>query len=119
MWEVWVTDEFEEWYDLLAQDDQEKIRAAVALLAEQGPNLKRPAVGEVAGSTIHNLKELIPSASPIRILFCFDPRRSAILLTGGDKSQHGWQDWYPDAIAEAERLYGEYIDRLKKEGEIS
>ncbi|WP_439951376.1 type II toxin-antitoxin system RelE/ParE family toxin, partial [Actinomadura latina] len=38
---------------------------------------------------LHNLKELRPGSagrSEIRVLFVFDPWRSAILLTGGDKS---------------------------------
>jgi hypothetical protein len=33
----------------------------------------------------------------VRILFCFDPWRSAILLVAGDKSGR-WSDWYHEAI---------------------
>ena len=44
----------------------------------------------------------------MRILFVFDPRRSAIMLTGGDKSGD-WQGWYRRAIPHAERLYEEYL----------
>jgi hypothetical protein len=44
----------------------------------------------------------------VRILFAFDPRRSAILLTGGDKSGN-WQGWYRRAIPHAEQLYEEYL----------
>jgi hypothetical protein len=41
--------------------------------------------------TIHhsrhaNMKELRPRGGHLRILFAFDPRRTAILLIGGDKS---------------------------------
>jgi len=44
----------------------------------------------------------------VRILFAFDPWRSAILLTGGDKSGE-WHGWYRRAIPHAEELYAEYL----------
>lgn len=47
----------------------------------------------------------------------FDPWRSAILLTGGDKAGN-WRQWYTVAIPEAERLYAEYVyERRGKENE--
>ena len=76
----------------------------------------RPIVGEIAGSRIHNLKELRPPSTSIRVLFVFDPRRAAILLVAGDKAEHGWKAWYVEAIPEAERLYAEYLEELRKEG---
>jgi hypothetical protein len=52
----------------------------------------------------------------VRVLFAFDPCRSAILLTGGDKSGD-WQAWYPRAIPHAEELYAEYPkEREAEEG---
>jgi len=51
----------------------------------------------------------------IRILFCFDPRRQAILLIGGDK-QGQWSGWYSGAIKDADRLYGQYLIDLEVEG---
>src|SRR5438128_866406 len=95
---------------------RESVNAAVDMLEERGPNLKRPVVGEIVGSRIHNLKELRPPSSSIRILFVFDPRRSAILLVGGDKAEHGWERWYPDAIEEAEQLYETYLEELRRAG---
>ncbi len=44
---------------------------------------------QITGSSIHHLKELRPGSaarSEIRVLFAFDPTRSALLLLGGDKS---------------------------------
>ena len=41
------------------------------------------------GARIHHLKELRPGSrgrSEIRIIFAFDPARSALLLPGGDKA---------------------------------
>jgi hypothetical protein len=118
MWAIEVTDEFADWYETLGETDQEPIRAAVERLEQNGPSLGRPVVGEVAGSKIHNLKELRPASSSIRVLFVFDPRRTAILLVGGDKSEHGWKDWYAKAIEQAETLYDEYLSELRAEGLI-
>jgi hypothetical protein len=41
----------------------------------------------------------------VRIIFAFDPARSALL--GGDKAGN-WQRWYRDNIALAEQLYLDY-----------
>jgi hypothetical protein len=62
-------------------------------------------------------KELRPPSSgrsEIRILFVFDPWRSAILLIAGDKSGQ-WEKWYRAAIPRAERLYGGYLAERRKE----
>jgi hypothetical protein len=71
----------------------------------------RPAAGGPdPGSRIHHLKELRPGSggrSEIRVLFAFDPARSALLLLGGDKAGN-WQRWYRENIPIAERLYLEY-----------
>jgi len=63
------------------------------------------------------MKELIPPAENIRILFAFDPRRSAILLVGGDKTGE-WNRWYKRMIPVADQLYEEHLDALRREGEI-
>jgi hypothetical protein len=114
MWDVEVTDEFDRWYGGLAEAEQDAVNAAVDLLAERGPSLRRPIVGEVVASSIKNFKELRPPTGNIRILFVFDPRRTAILLVGGDKTGH-WQEWYDEMIPVAEKLYGEYLEELRRE----
>ena len=64
-----------------------------------------------------NLKELViqHAGDPYRVLFAFDPRQTAILLIGGKK---GKKKWYAEKIAEAEKLYAQYLKELKKEGLI-
>jgi hypothetical protein len=116
-WDVEGTDQFAEWYRGLADEDQEAIDAAVELLEELGPALRRPIVGEIQDSSLHNMKELRPPGETIRILFIFDPRRTAILLLGGDKRGE-WDNWYRRAIPQAERLYEEHLEELLKEGEL-
>ena len=77
--------------------------------------LDRPLVDTLAGSRLHNLKELRVPSGAIRVLFVFDPRRTAILLLGGDKTDR-WREWYERAIPEAERLYADYLKETGQEG---
>jgi hypothetical protein len=86
-------------------------------LEEHGPALGRPLVDTIGRSRHPNMKELIPPAGNIRILFAFDPRRSAILLIGGDKTGE-WNRWYERMIPVADRLYDEHLGALRREGEI-
>jgi hypothetical protein len=53
----------------------------------------------------------------LRVLFMFDPRRTAILLLGGDKSGE-WNSWYEHAIPKADDLDDEYPNELRDEGLI-
>ncbi len=113
-WNVVQTSGVREWFTELLKTDEPSflnIMTAVALLAEKGPELGRPLVDHIKGSKIHNLKELRPGSSgrtEIRILFCFDPLRQAVLLVAGDKSRN-WSGWYRKAIPRAEKLYEEYL----------
>ena len=118
-WEGRVTDEWLTWFRTVDQDSQALIVDAVDRLADAGPNLGRPLVDRLMGAGVHNMKELRPGSrgrSEIRILFVFDPWRSAILLVGGDKSGD-WQGWYRRAIPEAERLYEQYLKERRSEKE--
>ena len=54
------------------------------------------------------------SGQPYRVLYAFDPRRTAILLIGGKKT--GDQRWHETFVPIADRLYDEYITELKREG---
>jgi hypothetical protein len=50
--------EFEKWWETLSSEQQEAIDDRVMLLAEHGPALKRPVVGEIKSSRHANMKEL-------------------------------------------------------------
>jgi hypothetical protein len=93
---------------------------AIDLLADRGPALGRPMVDHIQHSAIQNLKELRPASagrSELRVLFAFDPWRSAILLVAGDKSGN-WQQWYRQAIPLAEQLLEAYLkERAEEEGQ--
>ena len=96
--------------------DAEKVEAAVDVLSEHGPTLGRPLVDTLTGSKIANLKELRPRQTTIRVLFVFDPWRSAILLIAGDKAGQ-WKSWYDRAIPQAEELYEVYLKERAEEEE--
>jgi hypothetical protein len=53
----------------------------------------------------------------LRVFYAFDPRRTAILLIGGDKTGDG--RFYDRMIPIADALYDTYIDEIRKEGLIS
>jgi hypothetical protein len=112
-WSVKVTEEYAAWFMTLLKYDlasATQVAQAVAALREEGPALGRPLVDRVQGSRIHHLKELRPGSSgrsEIRVLFAFDPSRSALLLLGGDKAGNR-QRWYRENIPIAERLYLDY-----------
>jgi len=52
-----------------------------------------------------------------RVLYAFDPRRTAILLIGGNKTSDN--RWYEKYVPIADNLYEQHIDTLKKEGLIN
>jgi hypothetical protein len=121
-WEIRLTSQVEAFLDELYETDRASHRSVnqtILVLEQNGPGEGRPLVDTVAGSQISNMKELRPPStgrSEIRILFVFDPWRSAILLIAGDKSGQ-WHQWYREAIPEAERLYGIYLKERAKEME--
>ncbi|MET8221084.1 type II toxin-antitoxin system RelE/ParE family toxin [Streptomyces hirsutus] len=112
-WAIKVTDEYAEWFRTLIKEDlgsASQVAQAVTALREAGSTLGRPLVDRLKGSELHRLKELRPGSggrSEIRIIFGFDPTRSALLLLGGDKAGN-WERWYRDNIPLAEQLYHEY-----------
>jgi hypothetical protein len=113
--EVEYTDQFGGWWDNLAGEEQEAVTAAVNVLQRGGPSLGRPLVDTIKQSRHKNMKELIPPASDIRVLFAFDPRRAAILLIGGDKSGE-WSAWYDRMVPVADDLFDEHLRELESEG---
>ena len=115
MWRVEYTEQFESWWEQLSADEQERVAAAVELLEQHGPALGRPIVDTLEGSRHPNMKELRPRGGHIRVLFAFDPRRTAILLCGGDKSGL-WSAWYAEAIPAADQLFEEHLQAIANEG---
>ena len=114
-WEVEYTDEFGQWWNGLTEAEQVSVDASVRLLEERGPQLGHPHSSGIAGSRHPRMRELRIQhrGRPYRVLYAFDPRRTAILLIGGDKT--GDNRWYETHVPLADRLYDEHLAALRKE----
>jgi hypothetical protein len=112
-WALGVTVQFAEWYLSLDVREQGSVRYSLALLAEAGPSLGRPHVDTLRASRYPNMKELRTQhgGRPYRMLFAFDPARTAMILIGGDKT--GDPHWYERMIPIADRLFEEHLARMK------
>ena len=85
-WAVALVEEVDEWFADLDEATANLVAAAIDQLEEKGPALARPLADHVKGSKLHKMKELRPGsagASEVRILFCFDSERQAVLLVAG------------------------------------
>ena len=123
-WEIILHKVVDEWFLDLCENDPdtaELIEEALDVLATKGPALGRPLVDHIKASQYHQMKELrAPSAgrSEIRILFAFDPRRTAICLVTGDKAGR-WQSWYVKAVPLADQRFAEHLNSLElREGDV-
>lgn len=114
-WLVEYTDEFEAWWIGLDEEEQIDIDAVVGLLEAKGPHLPYPYSTEVKGTRYGSMRELRiqHKGKPYRILYAFDPRRTAILLIGGRKT--GGRRWYEKYVPWAEKIYEQHLTDLKKE----
>lgn len=115
VWSVEHTDELAEWYSGLSESQQDDKTAVGLLLMEQGPHLPFPYSSGIGGSKHPHMRELRVHSSgrPIRVFYAFDPRRSAILLIGGDKT--GDDRFYERMTPIADALYDVCINELRKE----
>lgn len=113
-WEVEYTDQFGDWWGDLSEDEQESMDAYVQLLEKQGPTLRFPYSSGVNGSRHGHMRELRVQhqGRPYRVLYAFDPRRTAILLIGGDKT--GNDRWYDENVPIADDLYDEHLREIEE-----
>lgn len=112
--EVECTDEFEVWWDGLNEDEQVSVKAHVDLLEEKGAMLPYPYSSGVEMSRHSHMRELRiqHKGEPYRVLYAFDPRRTAILLLGGCKA--GNNRWYRENVPRADRIYDEHIRSISE-----
>ena len=117
-WNIEHTVEFGEWFVALIEAVQDDIDRVVGLLEVKGPQLPFPYSSGIEGSRFEHMRELrIQSGGqPYRVFYAFDPRRTAILLVGGNKG--GDDRFYDVMIPIADRLYDIYIEEIRKEGLI-
>jgi hypothetical protein len=115
-WVAEYTDEFGRWWDELSPAEQESVAAIVGVLEQLGPQLPFPYSSEIRQARRHALRELRiqHGGDPYRVLYAFDPRRTAILLIGGNK--RGNERWYETSVPYAEELFDSHLRELKQEG---
>lgn len=115
MWNVEYTDEFAEWWETLDHSEQGSIDRVVRLLEAKGPELRFPFSSGIEGSRHPRMRELRVQhrGDPYRILYAFDPRRTAILLIGGKKTGDG--RWYERFVPRADDLYDEHLREISAE----
>ena len=115
MWEVEYTDEFEEWWETLGEAEQDAVTFSVRLLRSEGPALKFPHSSRIEQSKHKAMRELRSQCKgrPIRTFYAFDPRRTAILLIGGEKT--GNDRFYDSMVPIADKIYDNYLEEIREE----
>lgn len=113
MWEVVTTGIFDTWFEEQDEGLQDEMLAVLHILSEHGPQLGRPQVDTVKGSTFSNMKELRVqySGNPIRAFFAFDPTRKAIVLCAGDKTGMNEKRFYKDMIRLADEEFRKHLNQ--------
>jgi hypothetical protein len=109
-YEVEVSDEFKDWYeDTLSEPEQNSVERVVLMLMEAGPALGFPQSSAVKRSKYSHMRELRiqHEGRPFRVLYAFDPTRTALLLLGGDKT--GDDRWYDKMVPKADAIYADHL----------
>ena len=112
---VEVSDEFKDWYEPLSEEEQLSIERVVLMLMEAGPSLGFPYSSGIEKSKFSHMRELRiqHEGRPYRVLYAFDPTRSAFLILGGDKT--GDDRWYDRMVPQADTIYEGHLKALEVE----
>lgn len=107
-------DDFHAEFATLSEDLQDRLLAHMGVLAELGPDLGRPLVDTLYGSSHPNMKELRVSLAggSWRVAFAFDPLRRAILLVGGNKRGADQRRFYQRLIEVADARYDLHLGAI-------
>lgn len=118
-WKLLFADEFADEFLSINKPARKKLAARLELLAERGPNLGRPYVDSLYGSTFENMKELRfdVGSEAWRFAFAFDPERNAVVLVGGDKQGENQRRFYNWLISTADERFRKHLDDLEDQSE--
>jgi hypothetical protein len=116
-WEVIFHDDFYAEFQSWSEPTQDAVFSTLGKLGLFGPSLGRPSVDTLKGSEFSNMKELRVDAEGgvWRIAFAFDPRRRAILLTGGNKTGISKDRFYRPLIRVADERYKRHLRTIGAE----
>lgn len=116
-WTVLLHPDFLPEYRALPEAAKLELLARLKVLETFGPNLGRPNVDTLQGSSFSNMKELRFQLDGLwRFAFAFDPQRNAIVLCGGDKYGEDSGSFYKELIQMADARFATHIAALKKQG---
>jgi len=117
MWDVEYTDEFNEWWENLSEKEQDAVAFSVGLLENRGPFLKFPYSSDVRQSKYGVMRELRSQCEgyAIRTFYAFDPKRTAILLIGGIKTED--DRFYDVMVPKADKIFTDYLIELKEKND--
>ena len=109
-------DQFVPELEALPETVQDELLAHIEVLEMFGPQLGRPRVDTLNGSRHKNMKELrFDAAGGVwRFAFAFDPKRTAIVLCGGDKSGGSGKRFYKQLIDEGDGRFDAHLTKLKQ-----
>lgn len=115
-WQIGFHDDFLVELEMFPRSVRNEMLASLEVLAEFGPDLGRPRVDTLNGSSHSNMKELrFSSGNQVwRAAFAFDPTRTAILLAAGEKSGGSERRFYRQLITKADRRLDEHLKQLKQ-----
>ena len=113
VWTVEVTEQFEQWWDALSEDETVSIDGMIRVLESHGPTLAPPFSAVGGGSCYPELRELrVPhGADAICVLYVSDPTRAAIVLLIGAVLADEDAPCPPDLVQQADRIYSSYLSR--------
>lgn len=116
----WIVEYHAEYFiELNAEAEilQDSVFSLATVLQIRGPQLGRPYVDTLSGSSFPNMKELritLPDGE-WRVAFAFDPKRKAVLLVGGSKSGVNERKFYQKLIRTADTRFTEHLEEIKGE----
>lgn len=111
-WLVQFHDEFE--FEHLPEEIQDELLARLKVLAEFGPQLGRPNVDTLNGSSFPNMKELRFRKNGLwRFAFAFDSLQQAIVLVGGDKEGENQAKFYNRLIRVADARFSDHLQKIR------
>lgn len=117
-WAVAFDEVFLPEFRKLPRQVQNEVYAIGHLLERFGPQIGRPHVDTLNGSRHTNMKELrLRAADRVwRVAFAFDPKRRAVLLVAGEKSDGSQRRFYRALIRKADQRFDAHLARLSDEG---
>jgi hypothetical protein len=111
-WQVHFHDEFE--LRELPEGIQDELFARLKVLSEFGPQLGRPNVDTLNGSSFPNMKEPGFRKDGLwRFAFAFDSLQQAIVLVGGDKEGENQTRFYKNLVKIADARFSDHLRKIK------